>query len=374
MRVVIDKASLAIAINRVQGAISEKSSGSVGLRAVNQTLEIVGSDKMLSVYCASECSVEAEGFLYTQAKFFAEVVRELPVGDVILETDQSWLTVTAGASHEFTIKLPLKQVSQWSEPPSDLVGAHQAKVTSSRFAYMIEQIQFCVAHESPRAFGVVGFLHKTSQNRLRLVGTDSFRLSYCDAEFSLPDTFLSRGICLSKRAMNELLRMCHDGFDEIKLSLSEDDSTLQAQVEGYKIFILLSAVQFPRYEGVIPKHLSSSVTIQRPVLQGVAKRVLLASGKTRVLHMEFTSETLTLQSKNLGNSEGKEKIELQDYQGPNCSLAINGKYLGDVFTTTTSDELTINFNNQEDPIVIVPVKEPNECSSKHILVPIRDSE
>ena len=374
MRITIDKTSLETSINRVFGAVSEKGSGSVGLRAREGTLELVGSDKILSVYCTSPCRIEQEGFLYTQARFLADIVRELPAGDVLLETDGSWLTVTAGADQEFTIKLPLRQSPEWSEPPADLKGGEKARVLSKRLAYLIEQIQFCVSHESSRAFGVVGYLHKIARNRLRLVGTDSFRLSHSDAAFELPDDFLSQGICLSKRAMNELLKMCHEGFDELELSVSGDAGILQAQVEGYKIFILLSAVQFPRYEGVIPSKLESTVTVNRALIQGVSKRVLLAAGKTRVLHLLFRPGSLTLYAKNLGNSEGKEKISLAQYSGADCSLAINGKFLGDIFSTTASEELKIKFNNEEDPVVVVPVTEPESCRSRHILVPIRDSD
>jgi len=374
MRVVIDKAALATAIGRVQGAISEKSSGAIGLRAQGDRLDVTGSDKMLAIYCEAPCEVSEEGFLYTQAKFLSDVVKELPQGPATLEKDASWLTITAGAKNEFTIKLPLKSQSEWTDPPEPVSGDSQAVIQATRFAYMIEQIQFCVAHESPRAFGVVGYLHRTGDNRLRLVGTDSFRLSYCDAQFDLPEDFLQDGICLSKRAMGEILRMCHEGFEEVTLSLSGDGNTLLAEVEGYRIFMLLSAVQFPRYEGVIPRSLPAKVKVLRPTIQSVAKRVLLASGKTRVLHMEFAPDTLTLYSKNLGNSEGEERIQLADYKGPDCSLAINGKYLGDVFTTTTSEELQIEFKDQEDPVVIVPTQEPKGCHSRHILVPIRDSD
>ena len=328
MRVVIDKNSLATAIGRVQGAVSEKNSGSIGLRAKTNHLEVVGSDKMLAIYCMAECDVQKEGFLFTQAKFLADVVKELPQGPATLVQDDSWLTITAGSRNEFTIKLPLKQISEWSHRPATRYSTNQAKIQSARLAYMIDQIQFCIAHESPRAFGVVGYMHKVNGSRLRLVGTDSFRLSLCDASFELPESFLPEGVCLSKRALGELLRMCNEGFEEISLALSDDGSSLRSQVDGYEIYMLLSAVQFPRYEGVIPEALPAKVKVKRPTIQSVAKRVLLAAGKTKVLHMEFAADQLTLFSKNLGNSEGEEAIELDGYRGPDCSLAINGKFLG----------------------------------------------
>jgi len=55
------------------------------------------------------------------------------------------------------------------------------------------------------------------------------------------------------------------------------------------------------------------VKVQRPYLQNVAKRVLLASDKTRALQLCFSDYSLTLRSRTLGTSEGQESISLADY-------------------------------------------------------------
>ena len=64
---------------------------------------------------------------------------------------------------------------------------------------MIEQVQFCVAQDSPRNYGTVAFLHKPTKETCRLVGTDGFRLSYCEVQTPVPDSFLHNGVCLTKR-------------------------------------------------------------------------------------------------------------------------------------------------------------------------------
>ncbi|NRA43530.1 MAG: DNA polymerase III subunit beta [Oligoflexales bacterium] len=374
MLVHIPKNDLALAISRVQGAVAEKNLGHIGLKAVQKKLRIMAADKVLAIYCDLDCNVEQQGTVFIPAKFFADVVKELPQGAVCLQSDDSWLTVTAGQKGEFTIKLPLKEDLNWMEAPKFASSSNVALSPSNKISYMIEQVQFCVAQESARSYGAVGYLHRIGEGTVRLVGTDGFRLSYCDVSFPMPKGFLPEGVSISKRALNELLRMCHEGFEEIKLSISDDQTTLCAEVEGYRIFILLSAVKYPNYQGVVPKEQPARLEVSRPMLQSVAKRVLLAAGKTKALQMHFSTEALTLSSKNLGSSEGREKIELANYQGPECSLAINGKYLSDVFVTTSSDELQIQFKNHEDPVVLVPAKEPKDCLSRHILVPIRESE
>ena len=78
----------------------------------------------------------------------------------------------------------------------------------------------------------------------------------------------------------------------------------------------------------------------------------------------------------MGSSEGRETVALDDYHGPRFDIAVNGKFLTDVFATTESDNLMLQFNQEsnEDPIVIVPRTEPSDCRSKHVLVPIKQND
>ena len=78
----------------------------------------------------------------------------------------------------------------------------------------------------------------------------------------------------------------------------------------------------------------------------------------------------------MGSSEGRETVPLADYHGPRFDIAVNGKFLTDIFQTTESESLTLHFNQEssEDPIVIVPRQEPQACRSKHVLVPIKQND
>jgi DNA polymerase-3 subunit beta len=312
------------------------------------------------------------GFAFVPAKLFSDVVRELPPGPVEISTDASWLTVKAGEKKSYSMKLPLVEELAWRDAPSTQ-STLATKLPAERVRYMIEQVQFCVAHESPRNYGAVAYLHKTDDHTLRLVGTDGFRLSYCDITAESLGDFLPAGICLTKRAITELQRMSCEGFEFIELSLSSDGTTLIAEVPDYKLFIRLSSVKYPNYAGVLPRAQTSHIDVSRTQIQSMAKRVLLAADKTKALQLNISQSSLTLSSKSAVGSEGREDFPLQGYSGKDCRLAINGKFLSDVFSTTTSDMLHLQFENEDDPIVIVPSVEPSSCRSRHVLVPIKES-
>lgn len=373
MKLRVEKTQLLTAINRVQGALTEKNLAQIGVKASDNTLTVMAMDRHISIYCDIETEIDQTGTVFLPARLFSDVTRELPNSLVYLEVENSWFNITAGEHNEFNMRLPLIDDLMWSDKP-EITAASSVVLNTDQLSYMISQVQFCVAMESPHNYGSVGYLHKNEEGGLRLVGTDGFRLSYCDIKCSMPENFLHKGVCLSKRALNEFLKICNEGFETVSLSLSEDESTLVLQVSGYSIFIRLSNVQYPNYQGVLPSKHPFEVEVSRPQMQSVTKRVMLAADKTRAVRLNFQTDNLVLSSKTMGGSSGSEEVAISEFEGKDCHLAVNGKFLSDVFNTTTSTSLRLEFNGQSDPFVIIPVSEPQQCVSKHVLVPIHESQ
>ncbi len=370
--VTISKPLLNLAIQRVQGAITERSLAHIGLKSEAGQIHITAADRMLAVFSTFPADVKGEGVVFLPAKIFSDVVRELPDGNVLLETVDQQLRITAGERSEFTMKIPLVDEAVWRDPPS-FDSSNTADLPAGKLVYMIEQVQFCVSQDSPRNYGTVGYLHRPAKGGIRLVGSDGFRLSYCEVELPLPDEFLANGVCLSKKALGEVVRLGSEGFDRIRLSISQDQTTLLVAVPDYQVFVRLSAVKYPKYAGVIPDNKNPKVLVSRSQIQHVAKRVLLAADKSRALQLSFSDSSLTLSSRTMGSSESKETVRLDEFFGPKCDMVVNGKFLAEIFSTTPSDKVTLQFKDGEDPIVVVPREEPTDCKSKHILVPIRET-
>ena len=82
---------------------------------------------------------------------------------------------------------------------------------------------------------------------------------------------------------------------------------------------------------------------------------------------------LVLRSRTVGSSESKESIVLEEYTGGETVIAINGKFLTDVFNTISSEAVALNFNDNDEPIMLYPKEEPEGCYSLHVLVPITEN-
>lgn len=377
MQVVIEKQILSTMTNRIHGGLSDKNFSQLGLKTLGRDkLQLSFKDRVMTIYCEGASNNEKSGTVFVQAKLFSDMVRELPPGNIVISCEGSThIVVTAGKKCEFVMRLPLIEDLQWHDEPETLSKTDTVQIPSSKLSYMIDQVQFCINQDSPRNYGTVGFLHRSAPTKLRLVGTDGFRLSYCEVEMEeipLGNFLKESGICISKRGLSELWRMSNEGFETVTLSVSEDMKTLTAGVEGYKLYILLSTLNFPNYQGVIPDYKPSALNVGCQELQSVIRRVLLASDKNRTLKMSLKKGNLTLSSRNVGNFEGQETVDLDTYDGPLGTLSVNGKFLTDIISSTVSESVNIRFNNDDNPVLIIPVSEPSECHSQHVLVPIKE--
>jgi len=373
MEIHIHQEELARMVEQLQGAIEERSQAQLGLKIEGQNLFLSIIDKSMAAYSVQNSSkIEEEGLAFVPAKLFIDIIREFPKGVVHLKTEKASLVVMGGPSQEICMKLPLIEEVVWREEPDFGGDVQKAILPCGQFAYMIEQVQFCINPESPRNYGTVGYLHKLDEKTLRLVGSDGFRLSCCDIICEMPESFLEKGVCLSKKALAELYRMCQKGQEFIELSISPDQRMISAKLEGHVIFFLLSTVKYPNYQGVIPQKLPHNADLGRAFLQNVTKRILLAADKMKSLQLNFSSQCLALYAKNIGATEGRESFVLEGYHGPTCSLAVNGRYLSDVFGAAVSDMMEIQFGDNDKPIIVLPKHEPKQCNSQHILVPLRE--
>ena len=372
MRIQIPKQHLATATQRIQGTIADRSLSQVALKAEGQTLTVMAADRVVTVYSSLDAVIEQEGICFVPGKLFSDLVKELPDGSVQLRREGNFIHVETQTTSSFQMKLPIHDEGTWKEPGSLQTNNH-ADLPTDKVNYLIQQVQFCIAQESPRNYGSVGYLHRPEAGRLRLVGTDGYRLSYGDMELNIDDDFLPTGVCLSKRALVEIQRMCSEGFASIQMAFDQDSTTMSVKVQGYQIFIRLSAVKYPNYQGVLPTANLQFVKAKRPELQSVTRRVLLAADKSRALQLSFSNGSLTLSSKTVGTSESKECLPLAEYKGQDRSLSVNGKFLTDVFTTIPSERVMLQFKGEDDPFIIIPEEEPNACRSMHVLVPIREN-
>ena len=111
MKITIKSSNLSSCTQRVQGALTEKALAQIGLKVAENTLELFATDRVIAIYSSSACDVTNEGECFVPAKFFSDVVKELPNGEITIEQQDSSLLIRAESDTHFMIKIPIIEVA-----------------------------------------------------------------------------------------------------------------------------------------------------------------------------------------------------------------------------------------------------------------------
>ena len=370
MKIQTAKQHLSNAASKIQACLSEKRMAQIAMKTSDNRLTLTSSDWAISVYHHIECEVAEHGESFVPSALFANVVKELPEGAVQLERHETTLVVTAGGS--FSFKLPLIKDGSWIEPHT-IDEKSEIEFDSVDFCYLLEQVLPSIRSDASRAYGTVGYLHRTTDGRLRLVGTDGCKLSYCEmvveGESPIPDK-----ICLEKRGLAELAKICNDNKEKINVAVIKKNTVLAATTASRQMFIRVSEVDFPNYLDVLPIDMRYKAVIDRHKLQGAMKRVLLATDNSHTLQVSFSNGELEVSaSDDSSSSESREVFAVDVSLKEPVTLDLNGKFILEFLSNIESDNISASFQDVDHPIVIVPQTEIPNCNSRHVLLPIKES-
>jgi DNA polymerase-3 subunit beta len=139
------------------------------------------------------------------------------------------------------------------------------------------------------------------------------------------------------------------------------------------MFVWLVSMAYPQYADVIPKNMDARVCLPREICQAMARRILLAADeKTKAIRLHLTPKKLTMSAHSIQAaraSEAEEDLAIE-YQGPEFSVFVNGKFWLDVMAVVDGSHFEMGLGQEEEPLVLVPQGEPEGCSSTHVLVPV----
>ena len=377
MRLIIPSEELSLAISRVQSTVTEKKLAYLSLKAITHettggSLKVASTDASLDIYSEHLCSVQQAGECHVIAKVFVEHIRQLPKGNVGLSVEDKDLALRMQEqSHYVELKVPLIQEYFWIAE-QELPHVVRCEIGSAQLSYMISQVAFTLGHDPAVPYAEYGYLEQPIPQVLRLVGTDTVRLSYADTAVVAPADFLSRGICLSKKALGAMLRVCEQGAPTIEMMISADQTVCRLKISGYDVYVRTNHAAYPDCRKLIPKHISEPIVLDKENLIGMIKRTLLSTDRSNTIRLSFAANTFTLSAKNDGGSQGKETISLS-YDRPPLVFGLNGEFFLNILSHILSSHVALSIKDENSYLVIYGASEPGDCLSRHVIAPIVDT-
>ncbi len=349
--------------------------GGILLEAGDGALKLSATDMEISIQTQAPAEIEGEGRVVIPARIFNDIVRSLPGGQFTLDHDASEGTVRlAAGENEYTIRAYAAD-DYPRLPEFDAESAF--RMPGDSLVETVEKVSKSYSRDETRPV-LTGILISFEDTRVRMVTTDSYRLSIKETELATTPFEGTREAIIPARAMQEVSRI-FSGSDEgdVEVSLSENQALFRV---GDVVFgTRLIDGNFPEYRRLLPSGFEREISVSREELMGTLRRVnLFAQRQTPPVpvSLSFTEGSVEVIVKNGDVGEAHEKLAANSED--EFLISFNPGYLLDGVSAIDTDKVRFRLNEALKPGLIVPGAENGddgeggEPDFLYLIMPMRD--
>jgi len=319
------------------------------------TLRITGTDLDITVRTQAEVEVIEEGRAVIPGRLLSEAVRKMPPGQVTIGVDETDIEIQ-GNGPRFT----LRPLTVDDFPAQEDIVSDGVEVDGEALAEAINQVTIAASSDGARPI-LTGVLFETSDEGLRMVATDSYRLAKRD----LSGVGLEGTGLVPARGLRELPRTI--GAPKVIAQLREREAVFSSDRGTMRLRLIDG--NFPKYQSLLPDAYPNQVILNREELLDALGRVTLVAEdhipvklklmeggvEVSVSRQDVGAETEHLDGEFTGSDE-------------EVSIAFNPRYLQDGVSAMPGDKIRIQVIDSYKPSVI---DSGTEGDFLYLLMPVR---
>ena len=328
---------LAVAVRGASTRSAIQTLSGVLLRVEENSAELQATDMELGLRVGIDVRESAPGTAVVPGRLLLDVVRSLPKDDVTLEyrSSQQDVEVVSGPSRFHLRTLPPEDFPKLPDKPPD--GA--LSVPANAFVDTISRVARAASRDETRPH-LTGVLVTASGRELRMVATDSYRLSVKETALDV-ELQGSLEANVPARTLQELGRIAAaSGAKSIGVTSLEnqvvftlDDVVLSSRlVEG----------RFPNYQQLLPESYEHELRVSRGELLEVVRRVGLLAQKNAPLRLRFSEGALDVSAQTPDVGEARESLPVP-FSGEPLEIGFNPEFFRDGLESAESDELVLKL-------------------------------
>jgi DNA polymerase-3 subunit beta len=342
-------------------------------------LTLSSFDYDVSAQATVPVEADEEGSALVSGRLLAEISRSLPARPVQITSDAGKAVLTCGSATFTLLTMPEEEYPALPEMPQSA-----GSVGSDAFASAVSQSATAAGRDDTLP-ALTAIRIEIEGDTLTLISTDRYRLAVRELRWTPARPDLSAAVLVPARALAETARSLTSGAEvSIALALPGDG----AEQDGYGIgagdtgmigfegggrrtTTRLIGGEFPRYQALLPKQITSTAEMPTPMLIEAVKRVALVADRNTALRLTFSTGQLILEA---GASEEAQAVEVLEagYEGEELAIAFNPQFLLDGLTALDSDTARMSFTEPGKPALITGKPAPDgKPDYRYLLMPIR---
>ncbi|KOY17897.1 hypothetical protein AMS66_02810 [Paenibacillus xylanivorans] len=356
---------LAKSIQHVFKALSNNSQGILSglyIYAGNEEVVFRGSNASLTVQyraCVTDSMIHIfrEGSIVCPAKYLYEIIRKLNDGNVVLEVnEQLILSIISGNT-----RVSLSGLSSIDSPFITTPQYHQHSgnsidVSSNSLKSMIKQVVGAVSTSEAKPI-LTGVLLEVQESLLTMIATDGVIRMAKRSIWIENGRGFSGNVVIPGINLMEIVRLLDDD-EQAMVTIQLNHHEIRFIAQNQIIESVLIEGVYPSTRNLVPTtHVSEIILNIKSFRQVIDRVFVLADYHLITIHV--SEKKLELRSSTAEIGDVRDELLLEDKNGANFSITINGKYLLSTLRSIESDSIRIRYAGKKSPLVLIPALEDN---------------
>ncbi|MET0810986.1 MAG: DNA polymerase III subunit beta [Thermoleophilaceae bacterium] len=330
-------AKLGIAVRGASTRSAIQTLAGVLIRVEEGRAELEATDMELGLRVSLEPTESSPGKAVIPGRLLLDVVRSLPADSLSLEyrSAQQDVELVSGSAKFHLRTLPPEDFPKLPDTPTDGV----MRVPSAAFVDTIARVARAASRDETRPH-LTGVLVTASGRELRMVATDSYRLSVKETQLAEAlEGSLEANV--PARTLQELGRIAGAGSAET-IGVTALENQVVFTVDDVMLSSRLVEGRFPNYQQLLPEAYEHELKVSREELLEVVRRVGLLAQRNAPLRLRFSEGALDVSAQTPDVGEASESLPIP-FNGEPLEIGFNPEFFRDGLESAESEELILKL-------------------------------
>jgi DNA polymerase-3 subunit beta len=328
----------------------------------SSTPELLATDMEIGLRVPLQAEVSRPGSAVLPARLLLDVARSLPAEQLTMElrAAEQDVELICGPT---TFHLRTLRAEDFPPLPSPSPDS-RVVLPAEAFVQTVSRVARSASRDETRPV-LTGILMSASGPELRMVATDSYRLSVKETELdsALEGTLEAN---VPARALQELVRIAQPAIaDSVAVSVGQNQVIFE--LGDVVLSSRLIDGQFPNYRQLLPESVEHELRLGSSELTDVVRRISLLAQKNAPLRLSFSEGALTVSAQTPDVGEASEAIPVP-FHGESFEIGFNPEFLRDGLESVESEELVLKLISPLRPGLI---ESPDTGDFVYLIMPIR---
>ena len=355
-------AQLGVAVRGVATRSAIQTLSGVLVRAEEANVELQSTDMELGVRISLPAQVERGGVAVVPGRLLLDVVRSLPKDQISLEyrSAEQDVELVAGPSRFHLRTLPADDFPRLP----DAAGGQAVRMPAAAFVETVGRVARSASRDETRPH-LTGVLVSATERELRMVATDSYRLSVQETPLEQPlEGSLEANV--PARTLQELSRIA-TGSEADHIAITALENQVVFDLGDVVLSSRLVEGRFPNYQQLLPESYEHELRVPRAELLEVIRRISLMAQKNAPLRLRFSDGELEISAQTPDLGDAREGLPVP-FKGEPFEIGFNPEFLRDGLESAESDELVLKLISPLRPGLI---QSGDDGGFLYLIMPIR---